>query len=60
MRLFLPLTGFFVLAGSRLFAESFDRPIPQAQSATAELWYALACITLVLSMVVVQWLVSRR
>lgn len=60
MRFFLPLTGVFVLAGSRLFAVGFDRPIPQAQSATAEFWYALACITLVLSMVAVQWLVSRR
>ena len=43
-----------------VFAEPFDRPIPQAQSATAEFWYALACITLVLSMVAVHWLVSRR
>lgn len=42
------------------FADAYDRPIPQAQSATAEFWYALACITLVLSMVAVQWLVSRR
>lgn len=60
MRFLLPLNGAFILAGSRLFAEGFDRPIPQAQSATAEFWYALACITLVLSMVAVQWLVSRR
>lgn len=42
------------------WAEAFDRPIPQAQSATAEFWYALACIALVVSMVVVQRLVSRR
>lgn len=42
------------------FAEAFDRPIPQAQSATAEFWYALACICLVLSMAAVHWLVSRR
>ncbi|WP_299687106.1 protein NnrT [uncultured Tateyamaria sp.] len=60
MRFFIPLTGAFVLAGARLSAEGFDRPIPQPQSATAEFWYALACITLVLSMVAVQWLVSRR
>ena len=65
MRLFLFLTGFFALAGARLFAEGFDaqgfeRPVPQAQSATAEFWYAMACITLVLAMVAVQWLVSRR
>ncbi|APG49179.1 protein NnrT [Phaeobacter porticola] len=60
MRFFLSLTGVFVIASSRLFAQSFERPIPQAQSATAEFWYALACIMLVLSMVAVQWLVARR
>ncbi|WP_298837791.1 protein NnrT [uncultured Roseobacter sp.] len=60
MRFFLPLTGIFVVAGARLFAEGFDRPVPQAQSATAEFWYALACLMLILSMVAVQWLVSRR
>jgi hypothetical protein len=60
MRFFLPLTGVFVLASSRLLAEGFDRPIPQAQSATAEFWYAMACITLILSMAAVGWLVSRR
>jgi len=60
MRFFLPLTGILVLTGARLFADGFERPIPQAQSATAEFWYALACITLVLSMVAVHWLVSRR
>lgn len=41
-------------------AEAFDRPIPQAQSATAEFWYAMACLTLLAAMVAVQWLVSRR
>ena len=60
MRFFLPLIGVFVVAGTRLFAEGFDRPIPQAQSATAEFWYAMASITLILSMVAVQWLVSRK
>lgn len=42
------------------FAEAYDRPIPQAQSATAEFWYALACFALVAAMVVVQRLVARR
>ncbi|MEM1046629.1 MAG: protein NnrT [Pseudomonadota bacterium] len=41
-------------------AEAFDRPIPQAQSATAEFWYASACILLLVSMAAVHWLVSRR
>ncbi|HKL06684.1 MAG TPA: protein NnrT [Roseovarius sp.] len=48
------------LCASPALAEGFDRPIPQAQSATAEFWYALACIALVASMVAVQRLVSRR
>ncbi len=60
MHFLLPLTGVLIFVGSPLIAEGFDRPIPQAQSATAEFWYALACIALVLGMVAVQWLVSRR
>lgn len=51
---------FATLLATPAFAEAFDRPIPQSQSATAEFWYTLACVTLVLSMVAVQWLVSRR
>ncbi len=56
-RLILPLATLFA---SPSLAESFDRPIPQAQSATAEFWYAMACIALVASMIAVQRLVSRR
>jgi len=56
-RLILPLACF--LAAPAL-AENFDRPIPQAQSATAEFWYAMACIALIGSMIAVQRLVSRR
>ena len=41
-------------------AESFDRPIPNAQSATAELWFGLASILLVLALYAVHRLVSRR
>ena len=51
---------FASFAASPLVAESFDRPIPQAQSATAEFWYALACLALIGAMIVVQRLVSRR
>lgn len=51
---------FAALLASPAFAKSFDRPIPQAQSATAELWYAIACLALVAAMVAVQRLVSRR
>lgn len=55
--LMLVLTG---LMATPILAEGFDRPIPQAQSATAEFWYALACLALIAAMVVVQRLVSRR
>ncbi|MEI4233924.1 MULTISPECIES: protein NnrT [Roseovarius] len=56
-RLVLPLPA---LLASPVLAEEFDRPIPQAQSATAEIWYAVACLALVVAMIAVQRLVSRR
>lgn len=49
----------FVLATPAI-AERYDRPIPQAQSATAEFWYALACLALIAAMIAVQRLVARR
>lgn len=57
MRIFAFLS---LLLASPALAESFDRPIPQAQSATAEFWYAMACLTLIASMALVHWLVMRR
>jgi hypothetical protein len=59
MRSFITLILTSLMA-SPVLAEGFDRPIPQAQSATAEFWYALACLALIAAMVVVQRLVSRR
>ncbi|WP_420556185.1 protein NnrT [Roseovarius sp.] len=56
-RLILPIATLFA---SPAIAESFDRPIPQAQSATAEFWYAMACIALLAAMLAVHGLVSRR
>jgi hypothetical protein len=41
-------------------ANSFDRPIPQAQSATAEFWFAAASIALIAALVLVARLVARR
>ncbi|AHD11563.1 hypothetical protein [Phaeobacter gallaeciensis] len=41
-------------------ATGFDRPAPQSQSATAEFWFALACIALVLALAAVHALVGRR
>jgi hypothetical protein len=58
MRRLMPLLP--DLLASPALAEAFDRPIPQAQSATAELWYALACLALVVAMIAVQRLVARR
>ncbi|WP_299723439.1 hypothetical protein [uncultured Tateyamaria sp.] len=49
-----------LLVASPALAEAYNRPIPQAQSATAEFWYAVACLGLVASMALVHWLVSRR
>lgn len=48
-----------VLASPAL-AKSFDRPIPQAQSATAELWFALGSVALIAALVLVQRLVARK
>ncbi|MBW4710476.1 protein NnrT [Roseobacter sp. YSTF-M11] len=58
MRFLIPLL--VALAASPAIANAYDRPIPQAQSATAEFWYALASLTLLFSMIAVHWLVSRR
>lgn len=58
MRITTPFLATFVALPA--FAEAYDRPIPQAQSATAEFWYALACLALVAAMIAVQRLVSRR
>lgn len=41
-------------------AEQFQRPIPAAQTATVELWFALASLAFAATLVGVHWLVSRR
>ncbi len=48
------------LIASPVLAESFDRPIPQAQSATAEFWFALGSVALIAALVLVQRLVARK
>jgi hypothetical protein len=48
------------LITSPVLAKSFDRPIPQAQSATAEFWFALASLALIVALVMVQRMVARR
>ncbi|MGH1331386.1 MAG: protein NnrT [Paracoccaceae bacterium] len=54
------LTPIFLLIASSASAEAFDRPIPQAQSATAEFWFALASIALIGALFMVGRLVARR
>ena len=41
-------------------ADAFDRPTPQAQSATAEFWFAFASFALIAALVVVAKLVARK
>lgn len=58
MRLFL---GFLTLfAPGTALAEAFQRPIPQPQTAEAELAYLAASLLLLGALIGVQWLVSRR
>ena len=54
------LTLFPLLVATSAWAEPFDRPVPQAQSATAEFWFALATIALCLALYCVHRLVARR
>ncbi|MGR3792989.1 hypothetical protein [Vannielia sp. SX4] len=48
------------LVPAPLLAAPFERPIPQPQTETAEFWFFVGSVALVLSLVAVQWLVSRR
>lgn len=50
---------FATLMATPVLAEAFDRPIPQAQSATAEFWFALGSLALIAALVLVQRLVAR-
>lgn len=51
---------FILLLASPAMADSFDRPVPQAQSATAEIWFAVASITLIAALWLVNRLVMRK
>jgi len=59
MKRILPALAFTALPFSVL-AAAFDRPMPQAQSATAEFWFLAASLALVAALVAVGVLVSRR
>ncbi len=54
------LTLLTFLAATPALAEEYSRPIPQAQSATAEFWYAFACLMLVAAMYAVHRMVMRK
>ena len=54
------LAAVFALLASPALAAGFDRPIPQAQSATAEFWFAMGSLALIAALAAVQWLVARR
>lgn len=58
MRLHLML--FSILSPISALAETFQRPIPQPQTAQAEISYFAAALLLLAALVAVQWLVSRR
>jgi hypothetical protein len=47
-------------APNAAFAEVFQRPIPQPQTAEAELAYFAASLIFLGALIAVQWLVSRR
>ncbi|MEP1538718.1 MAG: protein NnrT [Paracoccaceae bacterium] len=49
-----------IILATPAFSEAYDRPIPQAQSATAEFWYVLACLALIAAMIAVHRLVAHR
>jgi hypothetical protein len=56
----LPLCCAAVLAPTAALAEAFQRPIPQPQTAEAELSYLIAALLLLFALIGVQWLVSRK
>lgn len=58
MRLFIVLATLTIPL--QAFAAGFQRPIPNPQTATAEVWFAAASVALLLALVAVHWLVARR
>lgn len=54
------LCALLVASPVNAIAEGYQRPIPQAQSATAEFWFLLASISLIGALFAVNWLVRRR
>ncbi len=59
MRFPFPFAGMICLSATTSIAQEFDPPIPQAQSATAEFWFALGSVALIAALALVHWLVAR-
>ena len=49
-----------ILTPGAALAEAFQRPIPQPQTAQAEISYFAASLLLLMALIAVQWLVSRK
>ncbi|GGL96773.1 MULTISPECIES: hypothetical protein [Rhodobacterales] len=61
MKRILTITPYLALTlPTTALAEAFDRPIPQPQTEAAEFWFFVGSVALILSLVAVQMLVSRR
>lgn len=56
----LPMILAAVLAPATALAETFQRPIPEPQTAQAEISYFIAAVLLLMALIGVQWLISRR
>ena len=54
------LTLATILSPAAVAAAAFERPIPQAQSATAEFWFAAASLAMIAALYAVHRLVTRR
>ncbi len=56
----LPLCLIATLTPVVATAKAFQRPIPEPQTAQAEISYFIASLLLLMALIAVQWLVSRR
>jgi hypothetical protein len=56
----LPMILFAILTPALAVAETFQRPIPQPQTAQAEISYLAAAMLLLAALIAVQRLVNRR
>ncbi|MCX7560182.1 protein NnrT [Sulfitobacter sp. F26204] len=54
------LTTLLLLLAVPAWGASYERPIPQVQSATAEMWFAIASLALIGALWLVHHLVMRK